>query len=161
VSISDETLHRLQDQHRKLSEIHETLQNCNVASLPFIIDGIQKDFTVQDAATSIDRGVPWKSPAMTLDRIQAVMTSGLAKQPGLLHKEPPYRVTNIGRWTSVVTDEVASHLFSIYFTWEVWHLVEAKIFLRDLNAGQTEFCSPLLVNAVLCVACVCHALAVS
>lgn len=125
--------------------------------MPLLLDGIWKGFTV-DTALSIDATVPWKAPAMTLHRMQEIMASGLAKQPGLLHKEPPYRVYNVGRWTSVVTDEIASHLLSIYFTWEIWYVLDAKMFLRDLNAGRTEFCSPLLVNAVLCIACVCHTL---
>jgi len=63
---------------------------------------------------------------------------------------------NVRSWTSVTDDtEFIGYLLSLYFTWEhtYYALFSEKIFLEDLVCGRTDFCSKLLVNAVLSLAC--------
>ena len=62
-------------------------------------------------------------------------------------------------WTTVTDDDAfVSHLISLYFTWQqptfMW--VDREPFLADMKAGKlgSRFCSPLLVNILLAVACV-------
>ncbi len=63
-------------------------------------------------------------------------------------------------WTTLASDEVVSHLISLYFTWEqpCLQLIDKTAFLVDMKAGEHSradgFCSPLLVSAVLAKACV-------
>jgi hypothetical protein len=62
-------------------------------------------------------------------------------------------------WTIVTTDDFAvSHLVSTYWTWQ-YHQYPSLIpetFIRAMKAKDISslFCSPLLVNAILAVACV-------
>lgn len=63
-------------------------------------------------------------------------------------------------WTTLASDEVISHLISLYFTWEqpCLQFVDKMAFLTDMKAGDVarphSFCSPLLVSALLAQACV-------
>jgi hypothetical protein len=78
------------------------------------------------------------------------------RQALVLAQQPPVRVTSIEHWTSLVDDDVASHLLSLYFTWEnpTWQLVDQNQFVHDLERGRTRFCSSLLVHALLFYGCV-------
>lgn len=62
-------------------------------------------------------------------------------------------------WTSVTNDDdFVSHLISLYFTWNncTSNWIDRDLFLRDMRSGNvgSKFCSPLLVNSILAMACV-------
>lgn len=62
-------------------------------------------------------------------------------------------------WTSVTEDDsFVSHLVSLYFTWQhpVLNWIDRDLFIRDMRSKKlgSKFCSPLLVNSILAVACV-------
>ncbi|KUI52891.1 Nitrogen assimilation transcription factor nit-4 [Cytospora mali] len=62
----------------------------------------------------------------------------------------------IRNWTQVaIPNELASRLISFYLTTDhpILGLFDADLFLRDLVDHKTDFCSPLLLDAVLCFAC--------
>ena len=66
-------------------------------------------------------------------------------------------------WTSVTTDkELVIHLLNMYFTWHYPYFatLSKSLFFRDFFRGrpedgapQLEYCTSLLVNAMLCVGC--------
>jgi hypothetical protein len=61
-------------------------------------------------------------------------------------------------WTSVTNDDdLVSHLISLHFTWNncASNWVDRDLFLRDMRSGdlKSKFCSPLLVNSILTMAC--------
>lgn len=59
-------------------------------------------------------------------------------------------------WFQVPQDvEFVEHLLSLYFCWAHPFLpfFSREYFLQDMERGKTDFCSPLLVNAVLAFAC--------
>ena len=61
------------------------------------------------------------------------------------------------RWTRVTEDNAfIEHLLSLYFCWEypIFASLSETHFLEDFRAGRRRFCSSLLVNALLCLACV-------
>lgn len=70
--------------------------------------------------------------------------------------------SNIGsvqatRWTSVTSDDaMVQHLLELYFVNE--HpsvpVLHKDLFLGDMAAGRQQFCSSILVNAILASACV-------
>lgn len=72
---------------------------------------------------------------------------------------PPITVV-ANPWTTLASDEVVSHLVSLYFTWEqpCLQFVDKNAFVEDMKIGQTTrrdgFCSSLLVSALLAQACV-------
>ncbi|KAJ5738832.1 Transcription factor [Penicillium malachiteum] len=60
-------------------------------------------------------------------------------------------------WTEITIDnDLASHLVSLYFTWDhpCAQFLDQRIFLEHMKRGlpDSEFCSPVLVNAILAVA---------
>lgn len=69
-------------------------------------------------------------------------------------------------WTNVTEDaDLVSHLVSLYFTWDYpFHaFLDKRVFLRHMANGdlRSQFCSPLLVNAMLSNACVCLCLSLT
>jgi hypothetical protein len=69
------------------------------------------------------------------------------------------RLNNIKakRWTTITDDdELCNRLLQIYFlTVHTWYPAFQKdYFLEDMAAGRKQYCSSLLVNAVLASACV-------
>jgi hypothetical protein len=65
----------------------------------------------------------------------------------------------VSKWTSVETDdELLRVLLQGYFLHDYanYTCFQKDIFLQAMRDGDTRFCSPLLVNAVLAEACVGH-----
>ena len=59
-------------------------------------------------------------------------------------------------WTRVTRDaEFVGHLMALYFAWShpFYTLFSKECFLHDMSKGRSKYCSPLLVNALLAVAC--------
>ncbi|KAJ6108528.1 Transcription factor [Penicillium sp. IBT 18751x] len=62
-------------------------------------------------------------------------------------------------WTEVTDDsDFVSHLVSLYFTWDhpCAQYLDQKIFIDHMTRGDTssQFCTPLLVNSLLSMACI-------
>ena len=78
---------------------------------------------------------------------------------GLVSHEEVHPVRNIipsEAWTEVTRDAaLVGHLMGLYFCWQhpVFVLLSKECFLHDMSKGRTKYCSPLLVNALLSVAC--------
>lgn len=59
-------------------------------------------------------------------------------------------------WFAAPQDaELVEHLLSLYFCWvhPFYQLFSRDHFLHDMGRGRTEFCSAMLVNALLSIAC--------
>lgn len=96
------------------------------------------------------------NPGLSLHRMHMTWARRDGSRTSHLCHEPQLRTKGIRAWASLVDDEVASHLLSLYFAWEnpTWQLVEQHLFLRDLASGSRKFCSPLLVHTLLFFGCV-------
>jgi hypothetical protein len=60
-------------------------------------------------------------------------------------------------WTKVTSDaQILASILSAWTTREYYyyHYLDRDVFLDDMAAGRSEFCSELLVNALLASACV-------
>lgn len=80
-------------------------------------------------------------------------------QPYCLASIVDSRLDNVmpSRWTSVLEDDgYLRMLLKIYFQYEhqFFSFFHKDLFLDDMLSGSTMFCSELLVNAVLALACV-------
>jgi hypothetical protein len=72
-------------------------------------------------------------------------------------REQPYCDDRLGqivieKWTDVpIESQTAGKIISFYLTTDhpLLGLFDADLFLRDLVSGDNNFCSPMLVNAVL------------
>jgi len=74
-----------------------------------------------------------------------------------LEESSDSRLATAVRWTQVTDDgQFLTLLLSAWHTWEYsyYHIFDWDIFLDDLSNGQTDFCSELLVNALLATASV-------
>ena len=59
-------------------------------------------------------------------------------------------------WTTVTDDAfTVCHLLALYFCWEypTFASLSKEHFLKDFATGNHRFCSPMLVNALLALAC--------
>ncbi|KAL3468892.1 hypothetical protein BJX99DRAFT_97439 [Aspergillus californicus] len=92
---------------------------------------------------------------LSLGRLHQTWQSNQKSPTLVLLREPPIRTRSIQNWTSLVDNDVASHLLSLYFTWEnpTWQLVDQSLFLHDLEHGRTKFCTRLLVHTLLFFGC--------
>lgn len=64
---------------------------------------------------------------------------------------------DISNWTNViVSNEYAAHAISLYLETDhpLLGFFEPNLFVGSLTAGKTDYCSPMLVNALLYWACV-------
>ena len=73
--------------------------------------------------------------------------------------EPKYWVP-AKPWTELMDSDSVSQLISVFFTLSntSWRFVEQHAFLHDMRSGDlnAQYCSPLLVNAILALASVTH-----
>ena len=103
---------------------------------------------------------PQNSPSLkfslNLERMHLTYRDGGFSGGLALQRQPLIQTSSIQHWTSLVEDDVASHLLSFYFTWEnpTWYLIDKELFFHDLETRATRFCSPLLVNVLLLFGCV-------
>ncbi|KAF3925687.1 hypothetical protein AA313_de0200471 [Arthrobotrys entomopaga] len=75
---------------------------------------------------------------------------------GVIDDRPLYDL-KAAPWTTVIDDdELFSHLFSSFITWDAIALnfFDIDIFLEAMREEDTSLCSPLLANASLSLACV-------
>ncbi|KAH9206319.1 fungal-specific transcription factor domain-containing protein [Leptodontidium sp. 2 PMI_412] len=73
---------------------------------------------------------------------------------GLLSHHGPKH--NNQSWTRVTNDvALVEHLLALYFCWEypIFATVSKEHFMEDYRKGLWRYCSPLLVNAILSLAC--------
>lgn len=70
------------------------------------------------------------------------------------HPEAQSHLGIVDQWTNVTSNqELIEHLSMLYFRWEypLFASVSKDQFLADFRSGQQNYCSPLLVNALLAV----------
>jgi len=82
-------------------------------------------------------------------------TSNLALDGSQEH-DLPTAVTHLGSWTTVTNDaDFIKHLLELYFAWchQFNVLFVEEAFYHGYIEGKLKYCSPLLVNALLAIAC--------
>ena len=99
-----------------------------------------------------------------LASLAVAVDTGLSRKSVLsiavLCDSPPIKVP-ARPWTRITTDDdFVSHLISTYFNWydPAYPCVRRELFTGAMVSKDltSEFCSPLLVNAILAVACVSY-----
>ncbi|KAL4820614.1 hypothetical protein BDW67DRAFT_152765 [Aspergillus spinulosporus] len=145
-SVLREIVSRSDHDHRQ--SIHHAIRNHFQASPEFFS-------TLFSAQPLSEQQIPSPRPGLSLRRMHQAWQSNERSSALVLCREPPIRVTSIRHWTSLVDDDVASHLLSFYFTWEnpTWQLIDQKLFVHDLEHRRTRFCSSLLVHTLLFFGC--------
>ncbi|KAK5201702.1 hypothetical protein LTR16_001762 [Cryomyces antarcticus] len=106
-----------------------------------VTPGIEAEYSGRDKTFGMVKGTgtPSTAPETTFGRLREVSTP-LLGQP----------------WTTVTDDEdFIEHLLGLYFAWQhcFFQSFPEKLFREDMAKGGTEYCSRLLVNAILAAGC--------
>lgn len=113
-----------------------------------------------------------EDPEYSLDGVKSLVTTGYASAEDAIlalcpqQESPTVRNSRESRlqvpakpWTRVTdSDEVVSHLVSLYFTWDhpCSPVLDQAVFLAHMNLNTASaFCTPFLVNCILALAIVC------
>lgn len=144
-------------------------------------DRVLRALTSEETANSIQRhlidGKPLESilsPSLATEAKSTLITPGhlstTAQQPEMCQSpcnstvgSPsseaggfPGSAVSVGSWTRITQSRpLIEHLLSLYFCWEypVFTIISEHYFRNDMRDGRRKYCSPLLVNAILAVAC--------
>jgi hypothetical protein len=133
--------------------VSETLSRANLATLSEVENIESRRRSNPDQIpTSSEEEYPKESHRAKLHPYARVALETLCDIP--LFKVPARP------WTEVTDDcHFVSHLVSLYFTWDhpCAQYLDQKIFIDHMIRGDTssQFCTPLLVNSLLSMACVC------
>jgi Fungal specific transcription factor domain len=94
------------------------------------------------------------------DKDTSIMSADMSPEVYPFSDEEENFITS---WTTVTKDEeLITHLMTMYFTWHYPYFttLSKKLFMRDFKRGKQamssarrEYCTPLLVNAILALGC--------
>ena len=163
----------LKEQNGALGVIVASLRTSSDAEVAEIIQQIKADEDLETIAESLRRNVTLPEPSgvksaeadlsnlmgnPSLDESGVVKHFGHTSNLSLVSEDdhsPLYPQTSEA-WTTVTRDSsFVEHLMGLYFSWShpLYVLFSKELFLYDMAKGRSKYCSPLLVNALLAVAC--------
>ena len=141
-----------------------------------IVKQIRSDESLEALAESLSKNVPLPSHAdagtlpgdfsdyvgkPAMDQSGVVRHFGPISSLGLVKHDaeaPPRILRHSEGWTNITSDSsFISHLLGLYFSWQhPFYVVFSKeCFLHDMTKGRSKYCSALLVNCILALACGC------
>ncbi|OOQ85524.1 putative C6 transcription factor [Penicillium brasilianum] len=147
---------RIQDYESALGEV---LLHCPSKNFRTVLELISERRPEFLAALQQSARLPQSPPDLkinlNLERMHLTYRDNRFGEGLSLQRQPLIQTKSIQHWTSLVEDDVASHLLSFYFNWEnpTWHLIDQELFIHDLETRSTKFCSPLLVHILLLFGC--------
>lgn len=169
----------LRDDSNLLNDLIETFQASKDEEVAELLSIIRSNAPVQDlkvcvkqqiAKARVGKRLPSPELEQLHTRIQRLPTEGVSdpkrrlpqeqgkfSRAAHVSEEPPYMV-RASPWTDVTADDMlVSNLVSVFFRWHksMYDWMDEDLFLRDMRQGdlQCSYCSPVLVNALLAVAC--------
>lgn len=84
------------------------------------------------------------------------LTSGLGAVQNLSHSASPSTPSRNNTWIALTNDSgFIHHLMDMYFTWHhpIFDVFSQELFIHDMETGESNHCSSLLVNAILAMGC--------
>jgi hypothetical protein len=136
---------------KQLQRLFDGIRLCNVAELNGLVQAVRDSSDPGYIITDVELPNP-------MIQVEFGSDSASNKLDFLRIPGSPLLSVPAKAWTNVThSDEMVSHLMSLYFTWEYPTLnwINRHSFLQAMIAGDTEHCSTLLVNTILAQACVC------
>ncbi|CAI7654529.1 unnamed protein product [Penicillium pancosmium] len=146
----------LEQDRNLLLQLMETIRSDNTRTAPGVLNLIRSNASVSEVRQFLDPDTISSSTDEKPTKVRR-QTSRRYMDIKSLSDIPLYEVP-AQPWTSVTDDSsFVSHLISLYFTWEhpVLNWIDRDLFLRDMRSKDlnSKFCSPVLVNSILGVAC--------
>ena len=164
----------LKERNGALAVIVNSIRSSSETEVAEIVQQIRADENLEALAESLKRNIllPRRSGSQSLEadlsdimgrpslsRSGQTRHFGHTSSLGLVDeddKSPVRALIPSEAWTKVTRDAgLVGHLMALYFCWQhpVFVLLSKECFLHDMSKGRTKYCSPLLVNALLSVAC--------
>ena len=163
----------LKGQNDALGVIVASIRSTSDMEVAEIVQQIRADEDLDSLAESLKRNImlPDRSSAKTaegelsnligrpsFDSAGVVKHYGHTSGLGLVSDggQSPIHLHSSEPWTKVSQNaSFIDHLVTLYFTWShpFYTLFSKELFLEDMTKGRNKYCSPLLVNALLAVAC--------
>ena len=164
----------LQEQNGALGVIIASLKTASQSEVADIVQSIREDQDLDLIAESLKRNVTLtetsEGSSIESDLSYMIGKPSAHDEPGVLKhyghtssmslvSDPNFPAFDIRRkeaWTSVTRDaQLVEHLTELYFCWShpVYVLLSKHMFLHDMAKGNSKYCSPLLVNALLASPC--------
>ena len=149
-----------------LQDLLQAIRIGDSNQLDSLINLIKKDTPQLGISFHINSVFGFKSETLSTPESSSVVSAPRSESPS---GKRPFGVYGIVRppvivpakpWTTVTdSDELVSHLVSLWFTWCHWwcHWFNGQQFVDAMKAGDvdTPLCTRCLVNLVLADACVC------
>jgi len=145
-----------------LDTILEALRNSDESQLQHLLWLIKKDVPLDEIiqySSTIDEGFEERrNSSEGAFQIGSTQKNNVLSISAMLTDYTPIRVP-AAPWTTITKDDdLVSHLVSVYFTWyhPAYPCLVRELFVRDMVAADptSQFCSPIIVNAMLATACV-------
>lgn len=163
----------LKGQNDALSIIVASIRSSTDTEVAEIVQQIRADEDLDNIAESLKKNVmlPERSSAKSaegelsnligrpsIDASGVVKHFGHTSSLGLVsdREASPMHLQTSEVWTRVTRDTAfVEHLLSLYFCWvhPTYVLFSKELFLGDMGKGRSKYCSPLMVNALLALAC--------
>lgn len=132
-----------------------------------LINRVRNDASLEDIRSYLGDRIGGARLERTLDlaqdydkirRLQQSARRQSALDVKRLSDDPLLRVPS-RPWTTITDDDgFVSHLLSLWLAWSApfFNWVDTELFLNDMKSGKGDsgFCSPFLVNAILAQGCV-------
>lgn len=163
----------LKGQNDALGIIVASIRSSTDAEVAEIVQQIRADEDLENIAESLKKNVmlPERSGVKSAegelsnligrpsrDELGVVKHFGHTSSLSLVSdgERSPMHLQSSEVWTRVTRDAVfVEHLMSLYFCWvhPSYVLFSKEVFLDDMAEGRSKYCSPLMVNALLALAC--------
>ncbi|KAJ5805843.1 uncharacterized protein N7503_003445 [Penicillium pulvis] len=154
----------LEQDRNLLMQLMDTIREDNKEKCPSVLDLIRSNAPLEEIklyfAESLDQSNDGNTPPKRQESVgSSASTPRNVMDVKRICDTPIYPVP-AQPWTSVSNDDaLVSHLISLHFTWNgiTSNWIDRDLFLRDMRSGNLDanFCSPLLVNSILAMACSC------
>lgn len=148
------------DERELLGRVFEAIKQSEEGELNKLISAIKESESPTDVRDVLDQ--QQGAPATDSSELDTDQSKSRTRRKVLdVHRlsDNPIFSLPARPWSQVTDDDqLVSHLISVYFTWHhIWFdWIDPEIFLEAMQSKKldSQFCSPLLVNAMLAEACV-------
>ncbi|KAJ5552593.1 hypothetical protein N7494_001971 [Penicillium frequentans] len=153
----------LEQDRNLLMQLVDTIREDNKEKCPSVLDLIRSNAPLDEIklylAGSLDQSNADNAPPKRQESVGSSASTPRNVMDVKRICDTPIYAVPAQPWTSVSSDDaLVSHLISLHFTWNgiTSNWIDRDLFLRDMRSGNVDakFCSPLLVNSILAMACI-------
>ncbi|KAL1302118.1 hypothetical protein AAFC00_002553 [Neodothiora populina] len=167
-------IHSLQAKNNALDVIVNSLRSMSESDASTLVQSIRRGDRLDTLADTLSAG----NPELNLRTLDTDLSEQIGTPSSSFHGSTPLQSTSSSRspserhrtgqqpqesqpdrpdvWFRIPQDaEFVQHLLDLYFSWVHPNnaFFSKELFLKDMSHGRSRYCTPLLINAVLSMAC--------